>query len=112
MATLHMSEPKWARDLDAVLAKVQQGFEIVIEKNRRPVAVLKLSPSVGPGRTIRECIALVEAYEEKLGRQGRAGGYRLASRSDPQRLERIARGIDSQRPRLGRASGPGCALSG
>ena len=31
MATVHMSEAEVARDLHAVLAKVQQGVEVVIE---------------------------------------------------------------------------------
>jgi PHD/YefM family antitoxin component YafN of YafNO toxin-antitoxin module len=39
MATVHMSEAEVARDLHAVLAKVRQGFEIVIEQNHEPVAV-------------------------------------------------------------------------
>jgi antitoxin (DNA-binding transcriptional repressor) of toxin-antitoxin stability system len=41
MDTVHMSEAELARDLHAVLAKVQQGFEIVIEQDNRPVAVIK-----------------------------------------------------------------------
>jgi antitoxin (DNA-binding transcriptional repressor) of toxin-antitoxin stability system len=41
MATVHMSEAEVARDLHAVLAKVQQGIEIVIEQDHRPVAVIK-----------------------------------------------------------------------
>lgn len=36
-----MSEAEVARDLHAVLAKVQQGIEIVIEQDHRPVAVLR-----------------------------------------------------------------------
>ncbi len=36
MATVHMSEAEVARDLHAVLAKVQQGVEIVIEQDHRP----------------------------------------------------------------------------
>jgi antitoxin (DNA-binding transcriptional repressor) of toxin-antitoxin stability system len=40
MATVHMSEAGVARDLHAVLAKVQQGVEIVIEQDHRPVAVI------------------------------------------------------------------------
>ena len=37
MATVHMSEAELARDLHAALAKVQQGVEIVIEQNQRPL---------------------------------------------------------------------------
>jgi antitoxin (DNA-binding transcriptional repressor) of toxin-antitoxin stability system len=65
MATVHMSEAEVARDLHDVLAKVQQGVEVVIEQDHRPVAVIK-TPQ-GPGRKISECIALAKAYEEKLG---------------------------------------------
>ena len=67
MATVHMSEAEVARDLHAVLAKVQQGIEIVIEQDHRPVAVLKPSQSGGPGRKLSECISLAKAYEAKLG---------------------------------------------
>lgn len=44
MAILHMSEAEVARDLHAALAQVQQGVEIVIEQDHRPVAVLKAQP--------------------------------------------------------------------
>ncbi len=67
MATVHMSEAELARDLHAVLAKVQQGIEIVIEQDHRPVAVLKPSEPLRPGRKLSECIALAKAYEAKLG---------------------------------------------
>jgi antitoxin (DNA-binding transcriptional repressor) of toxin-antitoxin stability system len=41
MATVYMSEAEVARDLHAVLAKVQQGVEIVVEQDCRPVAVIR-----------------------------------------------------------------------
>ena len=47
MGTVHLSEAEVASDLHAVLAKVQQGVEVVIEQNHRPVAILKASPPVG-----------------------------------------------------------------
>lgn len=59
METVHMSEAEVARDLHAVLAKVQQGFEIVIEKDHQPIAVLKPSPPVG--RMISEIVADLKA---------------------------------------------------
>lgn len=67
MATVRMSEAEVARDLHAALAKVQQGVEIVIEQDHRPVAVLKPSAPVRPGRKLSECIAMARAYEAKLG---------------------------------------------
>ena len=54
MATVHMSEAEVARDLHAVLAKVQQGVEIVIEQDHRPVAVIRAQH--GSGRPITEIL--------------------------------------------------------
>jgi antitoxin (DNA-binding transcriptional repressor) of toxin-antitoxin stability system len=54
MATVHMSEAEVARDLHAVLAKVKQGIEIVIEQDHRPVAVLRAQH--GSGRPITEVL--------------------------------------------------------
>lgn len=67
MATVHMSEAEVASDLHAALAKVQQGVEIVIEQDHRPVAVLRPSAPTRPGRKLSECIAMAKAYEAKLG---------------------------------------------
>jgi hypothetical protein len=55
MATIHMSEAEVARDLHAVLAKVKQGLEVVIEQDHRPIAVLRSSKPVG--RSISEVVA-------------------------------------------------------
>ena len=41
MAVLHISEAELARDIGAFLDRVQSGAEIVIERNARPVAVLR-----------------------------------------------------------------------
>ena len=41
MGAVHMSEAEVARALHAVLAKVQQGVEVVIEQDHRPVAVIR-----------------------------------------------------------------------
>ena len=57
--TLHMTEAEVARDLHTVLEKVGQGVEVVIEKDSRPVAVIK-APMV-KGRNISEVIAALEA---------------------------------------------------
>lgn len=59
MEIVHMSEAEVARDLHAVLAKVQQGFEIVIEQDHRPIVVLKPTPPVG--RMISEIVADLNA---------------------------------------------------
>jgi antitoxin (DNA-binding transcriptional repressor) of toxin-antitoxin stability system len=59
MATVHMTESDVARDLHAVLMKVQQGLEVVVEQDHRPVAVIR--PALPKGRLLSECIALAEA---------------------------------------------------
>ena len=59
MATIYMSEAELDRDLHAVLAKVRQGVEIVIENDHRPVAVIHAP--IGNGRLLSECIALAES---------------------------------------------------
>jgi antitoxin (DNA-binding transcriptional repressor) of toxin-antitoxin stability system len=41
MATVHISEAELARDLHAVLEKVQEGVEVIVEQDHRPVAVIK-----------------------------------------------------------------------
>ena len=67
MTTLHMSEADVARDIHAVLARVQQGVEVVIEQDHLPVAVLRASQfGAPPGRKLNECIAMAKAYEEGL----------------------------------------------
>jgi antitoxin (DNA-binding transcriptional repressor) of toxin-antitoxin stability system len=65
MATVRITEAELARDIHAVLVKVQHGVEVIVEHDHRPVAVIR-TPQ-GPGRKIGECIALAKAYEEKLG---------------------------------------------
>ena len=63
MAQVHMTEAEVARDLHDVLAKVQQGVEVVVEQDHRPVAVIR-SP-LPKGRLLSECIALAEARSSK-----------------------------------------------
>lgn len=83
-----MSEAEVARDLHAVLAKVQEGVEIVIEQDDRPVAVLKPSAPARPGRKLSECIAMAQAYEAKLG---------YAPTLDEDFAEDVQAGIDARR---------------
>jgi antitoxin (DNA-binding transcriptional repressor) of toxin-antitoxin stability system len=55
MAVVHMSEADVVKHIVAVLAKVRQGSEIIIEQGNRPVAIIK--PSQPAGRMISEVIA-------------------------------------------------------
>ena len=59
MSTVRITETELARDVHAVLEKVQQGIELIVEQNHRPVAVIK-TPAA-PGRKISEVIAALEA---------------------------------------------------
>jgi antitoxin (DNA-binding transcriptional repressor) of toxin-antitoxin stability system len=61
----HITETELARDTNAVLAKVQEGVEVIVEQDHRPVAIIKTLPA--PGRKISESIALAKAYERSLG---------------------------------------------
>ena len=42
-----MTEAEVARDFAAVLAKVREGIEVIIEQDDRPVAVLRAQPRSG-----------------------------------------------------------------
>jgi antitoxin (DNA-binding transcriptional repressor) of toxin-antitoxin stability system len=55
MRALHMSEADFLRDIQAVLKKVDEGEEIVIERDSLPIAVIK--PPQTKGRMISEVIA-------------------------------------------------------
>jgi antitoxin (DNA-binding transcriptional repressor) of toxin-antitoxin stability system len=65
MATVRITEAELARDIHAVLVRVQHGVEVIVEHDHRPVAVI--GTPQGPGRKLGECIVLAKAYEEKLG---------------------------------------------
>lgn len=57
MAELHMTDVEVAKDFVAVLEKVRQGIEVVVERNHQPVAVLR--PAVPLRRKISEVLALI-----------------------------------------------------
>ena len=65
MATVRITEAELARDIHAVLAQVQEGVEVIVEQDHRPVTVIKTPQR--PGRRLSECIVLAKAYEAKLG---------------------------------------------
>ena len=48
-----------ARDIHGVLAKVQEGVEVIVEQDHRPVPVIKTPQRTG--RLLSESIALAEA---------------------------------------------------
>jgi antitoxin (DNA-binding transcriptional repressor) of toxin-antitoxin stability system len=82
--TVRITEAELARDIHAVLAKVREGVEVIVEHDHRPVAVIKTPQSTG--RLLSECIALAEArgstvtLDEGFVRDVEEG---IASRSQP-----------------------------
>ena len=65
MAQVHMSETELARDLHAVLERVRQGVEVIVESDNQPVAVLRAV--IPHGRAISESIALAELRDKERG---------------------------------------------
>jgi hypothetical protein len=59
MATVYMSESELAHDLHAAFSRVQQGVEIVVEQNDRPVAILKSAKPTG--RRLSEIVTDLKA---------------------------------------------------
>ena len=62
METLHISEGDLARDIHAVLEKVQEGVEVIVEQDHRAVAVIKTP--YRSGRPITEILR--EARQRNL----------------------------------------------
>jgi antitoxin (DNA-binding transcriptional repressor) of toxin-antitoxin stability system len=65
MGTLRITEAELARDIHSVLAKVQEGAEVIVEQDHRPVAVIRTP--LAKGRLLSQCIALAEAHEKEAG---------------------------------------------
>jgi hypothetical protein len=71
MGTLHISDVDLARDPYAVLAKVEEGLEVVVERDHRPVATIRATKR--SGRPISECIASAKASGSKATLDGGFG---------------------------------------
>ena len=59
MEPLRVSEGDLAKDVRAILQRVETGAEVVIERDAQPVAVIR--PAAPVRRKISECIALMPA---------------------------------------------------
>ena len=62
MSTVRIAETELPRDVHAVMEKVQQGIEVIVEQDHRPVAVIRASQPAG--RKISEVIAALEASRD------------------------------------------------
>lgn len=63
---IHISEAEAASDFALVMARVREGAEVIIERDAKPVAVVRPAETVG-GRPVSESIALAEAHAKELG---------------------------------------------
>jgi antitoxin (DNA-binding transcriptional repressor) of toxin-antitoxin stability system len=45
--TVRITEAELARDIHAVLARVQEGVEVIVEQGHRPVAIIKTPQGTG-----------------------------------------------------------------
>ncbi len=57
---VHISEAEAARDFASLLARVRAGAEVVIERDARPVAVVR--PAEPVRRTLTECIEFLRRH--------------------------------------------------
>ena len=63
---IHVSDAEAANSLASLLDRVSAGAEVIIERDSRPVAVLR-SAEAPRGRLLSESIALAEAHAKELG---------------------------------------------
>jgi prevent-host-death family protein len=63
---IHVSDEEAASNFATLLDRVSAGTEVIIERNSRPVAVVR-SPEAARGRLLSESIALAKAHAMKLG---------------------------------------------
>jgi antitoxin (DNA-binding transcriptional repressor) of toxin-antitoxin stability system len=64
MDQVRMTEAEVTNNFGAVLEKLQQGAEVVVEQDHRPVAIIRLPKR--SGRPISECIASAKASGSKV----------------------------------------------
>lgn len=63
---IHVSDSEAANNLASLLDRVSGGAEVIIERDSRPVAVVR-SPEPPRGRLLSESIALAKAHAKELG---------------------------------------------
>ena len=63
---IHVSDTEAATNLSALLDRVSAGAEVIIERDSRPVAVVR-SPEAPRGRLLSEAIAIAKAHAKELG---------------------------------------------
>jgi antitoxin (DNA-binding transcriptional repressor) of toxin-antitoxin stability system len=62
MGTLHISDADLARDPYAVLAKVEEGVEVIVERNHRPVATIRMPKRIASARSSGSQVILDDGF--------------------------------------------------
>jgi antitoxin (DNA-binding transcriptional repressor) of toxin-antitoxin stability system len=62
--TVHMTEQEVTKNFAAVLSKIREGIDVVVEQDHRPVALIR-SPRQS-GRLLSECIASAKASGSRV----------------------------------------------
>jgi antitoxin (DNA-binding transcriptional repressor) of toxin-antitoxin stability system len=65
---IHISEAEATSDFALVMTRVREGVEVIIERDAKPVAVVRPAEALR-GRSISESIALAEAHAKELGHE-------------------------------------------
>jgi prevent-host-death family protein len=86
---IHISDKEAASDFASLLARVRGGFEVIIEHDARPVAVVRPAEEFR-GRLLSESIALAEAHAKELGYE---------PKMDPEFVADLREIINSRKPR-------------
>jgi len=63
---VHIFEAEAASDFASVMTRVPEGMEVIIERDAKPVAVVRSAEPIR-GRPISESIALAEAHAKEMG---------------------------------------------
>ena len=64
---VHISDSEAASNFALVMTRVREGAEVIIERDAKPVAVVRPAEAARGGRPISESIALAEAHAKELG---------------------------------------------
>jgi len=71
MATFHISEADAADDFAAVMARVREGMEVIIESGARAVAVVRPAGDEFRPRLLSESIVMAKRHAKELGYEPR-----------------------------------------
>jgi antitoxin (DNA-binding transcriptional repressor) of toxin-antitoxin stability system len=68
---IHISEAEAAHDFALVIDRVRQGAEVIIERDAKPVAVVRAVADELRPRLLSESIALAKKHAQELGYEPR-----------------------------------------